>query len=136
MTQTINTKITNSSGMIAFTSLLIISAVTLAIATSISLLGVNEARNSLDVKRSTEALKISDSCIEEAIYRLKSDSTFTGATLNVGNGQCSMSITGSGGDRTIISTGTINGTPYTRKVQAGIKFTGGGAILRSRSEIP
>lgn len=124
-------------GFIAFTSMLIISAITLAIAISISLLGLNEARNSLDAKRGLETLKIADACGEEAMYRLKFFPTYSGGTLIVGDGQCTITLGGSGEDRTITVTATISSVAnYVRKIQFSVKVRGGGVVLRSRTEIP
>ena len=54
---------TFKGGFIAFTSLLIISAVALAIAASISLLGVDEAKSSLSFKKGQETLKLADNLV-------------------------------------------------------------------------
>ncbi|KKQ51850.1 MAG: hypothetical protein UT19_C0005G0033 [Candidatus Woesebacteria bacterium GW2011_GWB1_39_10b] len=109
----------------ALTSILIISAITLSIAISISLLGVGEAKSSLDYKKGGETLKIAEACVEEALLRLKSDESYLGASLTVGDGLCNISVSGSGLDRTIDVTAQItNGISYTKKIQVTAKRTG------------
>lgn len=131
-----NMKTTYQSGFIAFTSLLVVSAVTLAIALSIPSLGLTEVNTSLSYKKSQEALKIAESCIEEALLRLRDTATYSGGTLTVGDGSCTATVSGSGSNRTIISTGTITGPPqYIKKIQVTIQRTGNSINLLTWQEI-
>ena len=105
-------------GFVAFTSIIIISAVALAVATSITLLGVGEAKNSLDFKKGLETLKIAESCVDEALLRSRHDSLYSGGTVDVGGGSCSIAVTPSGSDRTFDIVADLNNIPgYTRRVR-------------------
>jgi len=127
---------TQRGGFIAFTSLLVISAVALTIALSISLLGINEAKSSLDFKKGQETLKIAEGCLEEALIRLRDKVDYSGGSLNLGDGSCTISISGTGSDRTIDITATITGPPdYIKKLQAVIKRTGYAVNLISWQEV-
>lgn len=122
----------NNSGFIAFTSLLIISAVTLAIAMSISILGINEARNSLDVKNGIEVLRIANGCADEALYRLKLSATYSGGSLNVGDGQCTINVSAGTEDRTITVTGQLNSVAdFSKTLEVVVRRRGGGIVVRS-----
>lgn len=120
------------AGFMALTSLLVISGITLAIAVSVSILGVNESRNSLDIKKGLEADKIAVSCAEEALYRLKQNVNYSGSTLLVGDGECTISVSGAGNDKTITVEGKVEtNLLYRRRLTIVTRRGGGGIVVRS-----
>ena len=122
-------------GYIAISSLLVIAVVTLAIGLSVTLLGVNEADSSLSVTKSIEANTIAQSCIEEAFLRLRDNASYTGGSLTVGNGSCTITVAGSGINRTITTVGTLVGPPsYVKRIQAIAKRSGNTINLVSWQE--
>jgi len=129
-----------SGGFIAFTSLLVISAVTLAIAVSISLLGVNEAQSSLDFKKGQEVLKIAEAGAEEAFLRLRDNAAWDpeGAEIPLPGvaGSCAVDVSGAGNDRTVDITAAISGPPqYLKKLQITAKRVGNSLNLTSWQEV-
>lgn len=135
-----NNLLLKQGGFIAFTSLLMISAVALAIAVSISLLGVGEAKTSLGFKKSQEALKIAESCGEEALLRLRDNAAYDpdGGTVSLPGlaGNCTIDVSGSGSDRTVDVTATISGPPqYIKKLQITAKRVGNSINIISWEEI-
>jgi len=121
----------------ALTSIIVISAITLAIAVSISLLGVGEARNSLDFKKGQGTLKIAEGCVDEALYRLKLDGGYSGGSLNVGDGTCNISVSGTGADRTVnVLAQLSNGSSYSKRIQITVKRAGTAINITSWSETP
>lgn len=123
------------SGFIAFTSLLVVSAATLAIAVSISLLGIGEAKSSLDFKKGQEALKIAESCLEEGLLRLRDNANYTGGSLNVGEGSCTINVRGSGNEKTINVSATITGAlQYVKELEASTKRVGNSINITSWEE--
>jgi hypothetical protein len=123
-------------GYIAFMSILVISAVALAISLSISLLGVGEAISSLDFKKGIEVEQIAESCVEEALYRLRDDSIYLGGTLNAGNGLCTISIEGTGTTRTINVVGQIDQTSdYVKHIRVEVELLGNSINILSLGEI-
>jgi hypothetical protein len=125
-----------SGGYIAFMSILVVSAVALAISLSISLLGVGEAKNSLDFKKGQETQKIAESCVEEALIRLRDDSIYLGGSLNVGNGLCTINISGTGINRQIDVVGQIDGTPgYFKQIEVNVEILGNSINVLNWSEI-
>lgn len=123
-------------GFIAFTSLLIISAVALLVATSAALLGVGAAKSSLDHKKGQETLFVAQSCLESALLQLRNTATYTGGSLNVGDGSCTITVSGAGTNRTINIQATIPGPPlFVRKLQAAVKRTGNSLNLLTWQEI-
>lgn len=126
----------SKEGYIAFTSLLIISTVTIAVATSVALLGVNELKTSLTHKKGQEAYVIAQSCIEESLQRLKNDSSYNGGSLNVGNGSCTINISGTDPDYVIIANGILTGPPdYSKKINAQVKRAQGTIVITNWQEI-
>jgi len=125
------------NGFIAFTSVLVIAAIALAIVMSISLLGINEAQASLSLKKSQETLQIAQSCVEEALLQLRNDNTFSGLTLSVGDGSCSISITETGANKTIDVTADLIGPPdYTRRLRVTARTVHDDVNLLTWEEIP
>lgn len=130
----------NQRGFIAFTSLLVVSAVALAIAVSISLLGITEASTSLGFKKGQEVLKIAEGCAEEALLRLRDDATYDldGAEVSLPglDGSCTMDISDTGANRTIDITATISGPPqYVKKLQITAKRAGNSINITSWQEV-
>ena len=123
-------------GFVALISIIVISTVALGIAMSISLLGVGEARSALDFKRGNETLKIAEGCIEEALLRLRDNAGYTGDPLDVGDGSCTITISGTGADRTIDVEATIT-TPvdYIRNIRVTVKRTGNSINVVSWQEM-
>jgi hypothetical protein len=110
-------KLKPKEGYVTLISVLIVSAVGLAIAISVLLLGINSTKTSLVIEQSDEARVLANTCVDEALERIRRNSAYTGTvTLNLGNGSCSYIVQDTGGtSRQIDSTGTI-GT-IVRKVQ-------------------
>ncbi len=124
-----------NSGFIALTSVLIISAVVLAIAVSVSLLGIGEANSSLTFARGEETKKVAESCVEEALLRLRDTGSYSGGTLSVGNGSCTIAVSGAGSNKTIDVIATLSGPPqYVRKLQVTVKRVGNSVNVLSWSE--
>jgi len=114
-----NKELKRTNGFIALTSLLVISAVTLAIAMSVTVMGISSANSSLGYQKGQEAEKISESCLEETLFRLRGDGNFAGVSLTLGSGSCIATVSAQGDQRTINVTGTIPGPPvFIKRLQA------------------
>ena len=112
-------------GFAALITVIVISVTTLAIATSISLLGIDEARSSLNMKKGREVLASSYGCLEEGMIRLKNDENYLGSLLQVGEVECSISVTGVGSERTIqIDAYLADGIPYSKNITAQVRRVG------------
>lgn len=123
-------------GFIALTSLLVISAAALAVAVSISLLGIGEAKSSLDFKKGQETLKIAEGCVEEALLRLRDNAGYSGGSLNVGDGSCTINISGTDSNWVIDVSAEITGPPdYVRSLQITVKRTGNSINILTWQEV-
>ena len=122
----------NQSGIAALLTVVIVAAATLIMAYSASLLGLGELELGYTSQKGAEALSAADSCVEEALRRLRLDSNYSGGTLNVGNGSCIMNITANGNDRTIAAESTIG--EYHKKIEAQIALSGNVITINSWEE--
>ncbi|MBP7842672.1 hypothetical protein KA017_01575 [Candidatus Woesebacteria bacterium] len=126
----------NKNGFIAFTSLLVVSAVILTIALSIPLLAVTQANTSLGTAKGAEALKLAEGCADEALLRLRDSVTYTGGTLTYGGGSCTIAVSGSGSDRTIDIDATVSVPPdYVKHLQITVKRTGNSINILTWQEV-
>lgn len=95
---------TDQSGQVAFITVIVISAVVIAIGTAINLVGIGEAQMGSKHEQSTESLLVAESCLDEAFLRLQWDDSYGGTgdiTIDVGDDSCTLSISGSGNTRTV-----------------------------------
>ena len=125
-----------NKGFIAFTSLLIIAAIALASVLSISLLGIGEARSSLDNKKGQEVKILANSCVQEALYQLRNFPTYSGGNLNMENGTCNISLTSSGNLKTIIVEAQVNDpSVYIKTLKVQAYLVGNSVSLNSWEEV-
>ena len=108
-----------SKGVVALTAVLIIGAGILIIAVAISLSGLSELQAGYYYIESNIAVDASDSCYEEAAYRLKLDSSFSTSSFDVGDGGCSILVSTSGTDDRIISASTTV-SEFTSEIDADV----------------
>jgi hypothetical protein len=125
-------KYTSQKGYIAFTSLLVISAITTTILISSVLISVTVAKNALSYKKGQETKISADGCLENAMLRLQLDNTYSGETLVVGNTSCSITVSGVGANKTVNIESVITGPPnYSKGIQAGVSVKGTGISITS-----
>ena len=104
-----NIKFLKNKGYIALITVLILGAVSLAIAVSLLLLGTGSALTSYTQEQSAQARSLADACSFEALNRIAMDNNFAGTrNLSLGYGTCSFTVTNLGGaNRQINATGTV-----------------------------
>ena len=123
-------------GYIAFSSLLVISVVALAISISVALQGVTESQASLTFKKGKEALMAANGCAEETLLRLRNDVNYTGGSLILGDADCIVIVSGTGADRTISITSTISDPPdYVKHLELTVKRAGNSINILTFQEI-
>jgi hypothetical protein len=113
----------NNKGYVALVTVLIVSAVGLAIATTLLLYAIGVSKSSITYDSSDQARAYADSCAEEAIVRLKRDISYTGnETLTFDYGSCEIRpVLGSGNtDRTVQTIGNVGNTYRKVEVQISV----------------
>src|SRR3989344_2077336 len=109
-------------GQLALLSLLIIGAITLAAALSASFISRTEIGKGFRQSQIVTAQGAADSCMEEALYRLKSDSAYAGGNVNIGDGTCTITIIN---DSATVKSITVIGIvdKIRRKIEAKVQIS-------------
>lgn len=108
------------SGYITLLSTLFLIAIGGVVAGSIILLGLGFSKTSFALYQSNEAKALANACAEEALQKIQESTPFSGsATITLGDGTCTYTVTKlTGSNRTITTSGTV-GT-IIRKVSISI----------------
>ena len=72
-------------GYLAISSILIISAVVLAITVSVSYLSIGEGQTALSMTKAEQRLAFQDSCIEDILLKLRSNTNPVAGSMPEGN---------------------------------------------------
>lgn len=113
-------KSTQQDGYIILMSVIIIGAISVAIATSLLSLGVNNTKTALTLQRAEQARALAGTCIDLALIEIYSSSTYVGtSSTSTSEGECYFIVLDTGGDtRTINASSTVG--PVVRKAQVKI----------------
>jgi hypothetical protein len=123
-------------GYIALISVILMSALGLAIMLSVIATGVDAGRTDFSLQQSGGARSLASSCAEEALQKvLETSTTSSSGNLTVGSGTCMYVVTSTSSGQTIIvnSTGVL-GT-VTSKIKVVIATTTPGITLSSWEEV-
>jgi len=126
----------NRNGYIALISILIISALSVLIATSATLISIGEADMSLQENQAWESFYLATACAEEGLMKLKNNLNYEGnETLTFDNGSCTILVPeGSGNkDRAIKVTSTVKN--LIRKIKIEINRVNPDMKINSWSEV-
>lgn len=122
----------NNQGFIILMATVVISAIGVAIATSLLLLGIGSSRSSLILEQSAQAKSLANACAEYALNQLRLDENYAGnETVSISGQNCFVETVGGTGqtNRTIRSRATAG--EATRRVRVtGIDITSAPVIAR------
>lgn len=105
-----------NKGIATLLIIVIISAATLIMAYSASLLGLGELEMGYTSQKGAETLSVADGCAEEALRRLRLNPSYSGGNLQLGNGSCIITIATSGNISTTTVTANID-SEYYKKIE-------------------
>jgi hypothetical protein len=105
----------NRKGFLAMSTVLIVSAIVMAIAVSVSLIGIGEGKTGLIHWQGSNALYLAEGCMEDALLKLRASAIYSGGTITRPEGSCTVTVTGSG---TYTVTVTATNASATRSIQA------------------
>lgn len=108
-------------GYIGVVTVLVISAIALTIGVTAALLGINEMQFSYYTDQSAVVLHQADGCLEEGMYRLKLDPSYTGGSIPYADASCTVTVSGAGGTRTVTS--TLTHGDFTKTIQGSVTFS-------------
>lgn len=120
-------------GYIAFTTLLIVGAVSLSVALSVSILSIGEGQMSLSTKKGQQVFYLAESCIEDSLEQIKNNNNYNGGSFNIFDGSCTININKQGNNWIIIVSAIKDN--FEKKIETQITKTGGNIILNSWKEI-
>lgn len=98
-----------AQGFITLLTVLVVSAIGVAISSSLLLLGLGNARTGLALQQSKNASSLADACAEEALQQMRFATAYSGtASLTLSTGSCSYTVTVlTGENRDVQATGTV-----------------------------
>ncbi|GEM_PF-3709357 len=130
----------SKNGFVALVTLLLVSVSTLLAASTLLYLSGSESLQGFQSAESLAVLQIGDSCIEEALFRLKNSQTYSGGSIPIGDGSCDVALTGSGGSgstREIYASSSIITSigSFTRRITASSTITANAAKISTTTDI-
>ncbi len=99
---------TNQEGVAALITIIVIFALILTTGLAVAKFSINELALDQDASDSHRALQVAESCSEEATFRLKLDSSYTGDTISMTDGDCTVAVSGSGSTRTLTISASVD----------------------------
>jgi len=105
-------------GAVLLITVIMLGAMLLIMGLSAAHIGQTEIIIAGQMDRGQHALTRAVTCVEEALYRLKRDSSYPGGSIDVGDVVCSVTITGTGDSRTITSAASSDIYTKTIRVEA------------------
>ena len=122
-------------GYIALISMLLISAIGVAVMVSVIASGISAGKTDFSLQQSGAARSLASSCVEEALEKiLETGTTSSNSNLSIGSGTCFYLITSTNGQNiTISATGTL-GT-IVSKIKVVISTTSPSILLSSWEEV-
>ena len=124
----------SQTGVAALLTIVIVGAATLIMAFSASILGLGELEMGYTSQQGAEAFAIADGCMEEALHRLRLDASYSGDSLNLGDGSCTITVETSGNNSTTTVTANIN-EEYYKKIQTAVMVSSGVVTINSWEEL-
>jgi hypothetical protein len=125
-------KNTSESGVAAMVVIVVVGAAALIFTQGAALLGLGELDLGYTSQRGAEAFSVADGCMEEALERMRLNSSYAGASLNVSNGSCTITVAGSN-PYTITVLGTTGN--FNKKIESTITLTGNVITIDSWEEL-
>ena len=111
---------------VALVSLLLISAITLLLALGMSEVNISKSYQYQNNEANKMNLYLAESCLEDALLRLKSDPEFNSGSINFdANSSCSVSISGS---ETLYILITANFYDFSETYQAEVTHSQDGEV--------
>ncbi len=105
----------HTNGYIAISTVLVITAVSLAIATTVSLLSIGDLQTSYALTKGEETYAFVDGCMEDALEQTATKPTYAGGNITRPEGTCSITVSKTGNTWTL--TATTLASDYKRTLQ-------------------
>lgn len=113
-------------------TLLVFSVIALTVATAAVSIMLNVSHATNRIEGNITASQVAESGIENALLRLLRNPSYTGETLQVGDGTVVITVTGTN-PKTVTAVGTLYS--HTKTIEATVSFTNGIMSVSSWQEI-
>lgn len=124
------------SGYVALISVLIIGAVSLAVASALLITGADAQQENLARQQSAKARQAAAGCIDEALQQIHDAPAFTGtASITIAGTQCTYTVTNTGASTRTIDASSTSGIAI-RKIQAYATIGASSLSISSWQEVP
>ena len=120
-------------GFIAISTVLIVSAVVLAVAFSVTMRSIGNAKSSLALTKGEDALGLAEGCAEDGLLKSKANASYNGGAITRPEGTCQITISKSGTTWTM--TAAVTSPAYRRSVKVIFVRTDTQITLSSWKEI-
>lgn len=122
-------------GYVALMSVLVLGAITTAVATTLVLMGADSQRETLVVQQSAQARSLADACAEEALQQIHDNTSFAATDdLFFSPGFCTYTVTSTGANtRTISITSTVGN--IVRKITVYVTISASSISITSWQEV-
>lgn len=121
-------------GFAAITTILILSAVVLAISTTVTLLSIDEAQSSLSLFKGEDNLGFAEGCVEDVMLKIRANSSYSANSISRPEGTCSITYN-TGGPTNWDITVTSQSNTYQRQIRVVFTRNPTGISLSSWKEI-
>jgi len=123
-----NFKMRSLKGYIAFTTLLVISAVVLLVGVTLTLLAVFQVQQSLSQELGSATFGLAEGCVEDALLSSFSNDAYAGGTYNYPEGDCTVAVA-KAGDNWVFTVDATTATLYQKHLRVSILRGGSIQIL-------
>lgn len=122
-----------NAGYVAVVVVLMIAAVGILLAATVSLVGVGELQASLSLAKGEDALSLVENCAEDGLSRARLNSNYASGNITMPEGTCSITISKNGGIWTMTASSTA--TSYQRAVRVIFNRTFNALTITSWQEL-
>lgn len=121
-------------GVMLLLTVLITGAVALTVSIHLALRGIGELDMGFGGSQAQKAFAIAEGCLEEALFTLSRDPSYTGGELRFSEGACAIEVRGDGAERAVLVRGAID--RWVRKVEAKVDISTPSVTLLDWKELP
>lgn len=120
-------------GFMAMSTVLIITAVVLLIATTVAMMGISEVQSSYALFQGEGNLALVEGCLEDYLLKIRADKNFSGGNIVRPEGVCAITIVSADPNWEIIVS-SVN-TLHQRRIRAVFMRNTSGVMLSSWKEL-
>jgi hypothetical protein len=114
--------------------IMILFAIASLVIGGITVIGVDDLETGYASWKSSESMRVAESCAEEALLRIKRNASYTGGTLQIGNTTCTMTVVGTPCGTCTVSISAQSGVS-TKHLQTTLTKSGSLVTLTGWQEI-